>query len=58
MKTIIKIEKASNGFIVSGEEKGIKKVAANEEAAAKILANEFVFIFKQMEEGKTKIVEF
>ncbi len=58
MKTIIKVEKASNGFIVAGEETGVKKVAANEEAAAKIVANEFVPVFEQMKEGETKIVEF
>ena len=58
MKTTIKVEKVSNGFIVAGEETGVKKVTANEEAAAKIVANGFVSVFEQMKECETKIVEF
>lgn len=48
MKTIIKVEKVSNGFIVAGEDTGVKKVAANEEAAAKMVANELVPVLRSM----------
>lgn len=58
MKTIITVEKVSNGFIVAGEETGVKKVAANEEAAAKMVANELVPVLKLMKDSEIKTIEF
>lgn len=58
MKTIITVEKVSNGFIVAGEETGVKKVAANEEAAAKMVANELVPVLELMKDGEIKTIEF
>lgn len=58
MKTIIKVEKVSNGFIVAGEDTGVKKVAANEEAAAKMVANELVPVLEPMKDGEIKTIEF
>lgn len=58
MKTIIKVEKVSNGFIVAREDTGVKKVAANEEAAAKMVANELVPVLEPMKDGEIKTIEF
>ncbi len=58
MKTIITVEKVSNGFIVAGEDTGVKKVAANEEAAAKMVANELVPVLELMKDGEIKTIEF
>lgn len=58
MKTIIKVEKVSNGFLVAGEDTGVKKVAANEEAAAKMVANELVPVLELMKDGEIKTIEF
>lgn len=58
MKTIITVEKVSNGFIVAGEETGVKKVAANEEAAAKMVANELVPVLELMKDSEIKTIEF
>lgn len=58
MKTIIKVEKVSNGFIVAGEDTGVKKVAANEEAVAKMVANELVPVLELMKDGEIKTIEF
>lgn len=57
MKTIITVEKASNGFIVSGEETGVKKVTVSEEAASKMLANDFVPLFENMKDGDVRTIE-
>lgn len=58
MKSIIKVEKAANGYIVEGKETGVKKVAENEEAAAKIVANDLVQVFESMGDGEIKTIEF
>lgn len=58
MKTIITVEKVSNGFIVAGEETGVKKVAANEEAAVKMVSNELVPVLETMKVGEIKTIEF
>lgn len=57
MKSIIKVEKVANGYIVAGEETGVKKVAANGEAAAKIVAADFTQVFESMKYGEIKTIE-
>lgn len=58
MKSTIKIEKVSNGYIVVGETTGIKKVATNKEFAAMVVVDNLVLILDNMKDGEIKTLEF
>lgn len=58
MKAIIEIEKVSNGYIITSKHNGFKKIAANAEDTAKLVAFELSLVFEEVKDGEIKTLEF
>lgn len=58
METVIEIEKTNNGYIITEETTGIKKVAIYAVDVSKIVANDLIECFESMKDGEVKSIEF
>lgn len=58
MKAVIEIEKADNGYIITGKMTGVKKVTNSAVDVSKIIASELTDHFESMKNGEVKSIEF
>ena len=58
MKEVIEIEKAVNGYIITGKKTGVKKVTNSAVDLSKIIASELTGRFESMKNGEVKSIEF
>lgn len=58
MKTILTVEKVENGFVVNNEQLNVKRIAANKEELANIIAKDLSSSLVLMKDGKVKTIEF
>lgn len=58
MKTILTVEKVENGFVVSNEQRNVKRIATNKEEMANTIAKDLSSSLALMADGEVKTIEF